>query len=82
MHIKDARKVDGEDIYTYCGEGDGRVKDIVGDLLGNGYDGGISIEPHLAAVIHTGQTADPAKLYESYVEYGRRLMKVVDEVTV
>ncbi|NIA13452.1 MAG: TIM barrel protein [Nitrospiraceae bacterium] len=81
VHIKDARKVDGEDTYTYCGEGDGRVKDIVGDLLGNGYEGGISIEPHLAAVIHTGQTADPAKLYESYVEYGRRLMKIVDEVT-
>lgn len=81
VHIKDARKVDGEDIYTYCGEGEGRVRDIVGDLLAHGYDGGISIEPHLAAVIHTGQTADPAKLYESYVEYGRRLMKIVDEVT-
>ena len=81
VHIKDARKVDGQDIYTYCGEGDGRVRDIVADLLKTGYDGGFSIEPHLAAVIHTGQTADNAgQLYESYTEYGRRLMKLVEEV--
>ncbi|MCC6696359.1 MAG: sugar phosphate isomerase/epimerase [Candidatus Hydrogenedentes bacterium] len=81
VHIKDARKVDGVDVYTYCGEGDGYVKEIVGDLLAKGYDGGFSIEPHLAAVIHTGQKSDSdAKLYESYTEYGRRLMKIVEEV--
>lgn len=81
VHIKDAKKVDGKDIYTYCGEGDGYVREILGDLLGKGYDGGISIEPHLAAVIHTGQKADnAAQLYETYTEYGRRLMKIVEEV--
>lgn len=81
VHIKDARKVNGEDVYTYCGEGDGRVRDILRDLLGKGYAGGISIEPHLAAVIHTGQKASSQEqLYASYVEYGRRLMKIVDEV--
>lgn len=81
VHIKDAKKVNGEDVYTYCGEGDGRVRDIVRDLLANGYDGGFSIEPHLAAIIHTGQKAQSeAALYESYTEYGRRLMKIVEEV--
>jgi sugar phosphate isomerase/epimerase len=81
VHIKDARKVDGVDVYTYCGEGDGYVKEIVGDLLAKGYDGGFSIEPHLAAVIHTGQKSESdAKLYDSYTEYGRRLMKIVSEV--
>ena len=81
VHIKDAKKVDGEDVYTYCGEGDGCVKEIVGDLLAKGYTGGLSIEPHLAAVIHTGEsTDDVAELYNSYVEYGRRLMQVVEEV--
>lgn len=80
VHIKDARKVNGEDVYTYCGEGDGCVNEIVGDLLSKGYDGGFSIEPHLAAIIHTGQsTADTSRLYESYVEYGRRLMSIVDK---
>ncbi|MBW7863868.1 MAG: sugar phosphate isomerase/epimerase [Candidatus Hydrogenedentes bacterium] len=81
IHIKDAKKIDGKDQYTYCGEGDGCVREIVADLLATGYDGGFSIEPHLAAVIHTGQAADDAaRLYESYTEYGRRLMRLVDEV--
>jgi sugar phosphate isomerase/epimerase len=81
VHIKDARKVDGQDVYTYCGEGDGRVRDILRDLLGKGYAGGLSIEPHLGAVIHTGQKAsNEDQLYASYTEYGRRLMKLVEEV--
>ena len=81
VHIKDARKVDGKDMYTYCGEGDGYVREILADLLNHGYDSGISIEPHLAAVIHTGQQAESAeRLYESYVEYGRRLMQIVEAV--
>jgi sugar phosphate isomerase/epimerase len=78
VHIKDAKIVDGKEVYTYCGEGDGCVKEIVGDLLAKGYDGGFSIEPHLAAIIHTGQKADTSThLYESYVEYGRRLVEIV-----
>lgn len=81
VHIKDARKIDGKDVYTYCGEGDGYVREIVGDLLARGYDGGFSIEPHLAAIIHTGEHADnEQKLYDSYTEYGRRFMKIVNEV--
>ncbi len=81
VHIKDAKIVDGEEVYTYCGEGDGCVKKIIGDLLTKGYDGGFSIEPHLAAIIHTGEsTEDTSKLYDSYTEYGRRLMKIVEEV--
>lgn len=80
VHIKDARKIDGEDHYCYCGEGDGRVRETVADLLATGYDGGFSIEPHLAAVIHTGQRSNnAADLYRSYTEYGRRLMAIVDE---
>jgi sugar phosphate isomerase/epimerase len=81
VHIKDARIVEGAEVYTYCGDGDGYVKEILRDLLSGGYDGGISIEPHLAAVIHTGQKSDSeAKLYDSYVSYGRRLMKIVDGI--
>lgn len=81
VHIKDAQRIDGVDHYCYCGEGDGYVREIVGDLLARGYDGGFSIEPHLAAIIHTGQTADSAdQLYQSYTEYGHRLMRLVEEV--
>lgn len=80
VHIKDARQIAGEDEYVYCGDGDGYVREIIGDLLTSGYAGGLSIEPHLAAIIHTGETAESAEvLYHSYTEYGRRLMAIVAE---
>lgn len=80
VHIKDAKIVEDKEVYTYCGEGDGYVQKIVNDLLARGYDGGFSIEPHLAAIIHTGQKADSEDhLYTSYVEYGKRLMRIVEE---
>lgn len=79
VHIKDARKVDGVDHYCMCGDGEGYVKEIVADLLANGYDGGFSIEPHLAAIIHSGQKAESAEaLYKSYTDYGRRLVEIVE----
>ncbi len=79
VHIKDAKKVKGVDQYCMCGDGDGYVKEILADLLKNGYDGGFSIEPHLAAVIHTGPQANSDELlYKSYTDYGRRLMQLVD----
>ena len=82
VHIKDAHKVNGEDQYCMCGDGDGYVKEIIADLLKRGYDGGFSIEPHLAAVIHSGQQAESAeRLYQSYTDYGRRLMEIVEAVT-
>lgn len=75
VHVKDARRVNGEVQYVYCGEGDGHVREILADLAEREYKGGVSIEPHLAAIIHTGKAADSAaQLYDSYVEYGRRLM--------
>ena len=82
VHIKDARHIaEGEDQYCYCGEGEGSVEKIVGDLLAKGYDGGFSIEPHLAAIIHAGQTADNEdELYRTYTEYGRRFMAIAEAV--
>jgi sugar phosphate isomerase/epimerase len=80
VHVKDARIVDDAEVYTFCGEGDGHVERILRDLLSRGYDGGISIEPHLSAVIHTGQTASASEMYDSYVEYGRRLMGIVEPI--
>ena len=80
VHVKDVRRVNGKDEYVYCGEGEGCVRETIADLLTRSYDGGISIEPHLAAVIHTGQQADSeSRLYATYTEYGRRLMRIVEE---
>lgn len=45
MHIKDALFVD--ESVTPAGYGDGNVEFILSDLLTNGYDGFLSLEPHL-----------------------------------
>ena len=44
MHIKDS-KADGT--IVPAGDGEGNIGYIVGDLISNGYDGFISLEPHL-----------------------------------
>jgi len=80
VHIKDAlgEKKNGQTVFTFPGEGDGFVAEIVKDLLAAGYEGGFSIEPHLAAIIHLDQQADqPEAAFNAYVEYGRRLMELV-----
>jgi hypothetical protein len=44
------------------------------------YDGGISIEPHLAAVVHEGTHVDQDEAaYKIYVEYGKRVEKLVND---
>ena len=64
--------------FTYPGEGDGDVKKIVKDLLESGYDGGISIEPHMGAVFHDPTvTCDAESRFATYVEYGRRMEELV-----
>ena len=47
---------------------------VLTDLMEFGYNGGISIEPHLAAVFHdtdadTGSKEDPIEIY---LKYGRK----------
>jgi sugar phosphate isomerase/epimerase len=84
IHIKDAHYFgESDDIFpktehVFPGDGDGDVVKIVTDLLENGYDGGLSIEPHLAVVFHDDsvQSADDVR-YDNYVEYGKRFMQLV-----
>jgi sugar phosphate isomerase/epimerase len=79
VHIKDGVCQDGSTTYTYPGEGDGQVEDVLQDLVSRGYAGGLSIEPHLAAIVHESTSASEAEgAYECYVEYGRRLMALVE----
>lgn len=84
IHIKDSRSPEpGEkETYTMPGEGHGHVTAILQDLKNSGYDGGISIEPHLASVFHDPASVNTAndKSYELYITYGRRLMALLDEI--
>ena len=86
VHIKDCYVDEkGETVFTYAGEGHGDVERILRDLYADGYDGGISIEPHLAAVFHEKQNKDQSEArmkqrYDSYIQYGRRLERMVREI--
>jgi sugar phosphate isomerase/epimerase len=85
VHIKDAICEEADNVkggfakakFTFPGEGNGRVKEIVKDLLKNGYDGGFSIEPHMVKVFHE-EAADDNSVNTNYAEYGRRFMALVE----
>ena len=83
IHVKDATwnaaKNDAD--YQWPGEGAGRVKDILQDALRRGYDGGISIEPHMVVVFHDAASkSNDQAIRENFVAYGRRLQTLVDSV--
>jgi len=83
VHIKDAiwDTAAGNTKYTFPGDGNGDVKRIVKDLYDSGYNGGISMEPHMATVFHdeTIQSDENVK-YANYIEYGQRFMKLLKEL--
>ena len=81
VHIKDGvfDHATGKTTYTWHGEGDGDVVRIVEDLIARGYDGGFSMEPHMALVFHDANvTAQAQAMHDNYVEYGRRFMAIVE----
>ena len=83
VQVKDGRMLNAEDhVHTWPGEGDGNVRRILQDMLARGYDGGISIEPHIDTVFHeaTRATSESEAKRRSYVEYGRRVMTMVADV--
>jgi sugar phosphate isomerase/epimerase len=86
IHVKDgtwnAANKDAD--YSWPGEGEGRVRDILKDALARGYNAGISIEPHMVVVFHDAQsqTASQEAMRKNFVEYGRRLEKLLAEVAV
>ncbi len=75
VHIKDGRRdpLTGREAYFFPGEGDCEVERVLADLLGRGYDGDFSIEPHMEVVFHDDsvKASDGARL-ANYIEYGRR----------
>jgi sugar phosphate isomerase/epimerase len=77
VHIKDCRRNPAggkSNEFTLPGEGDSAMREILTDLIRNGYRAGISIEPHVASIIHLGAAqASPEVRRESYVRYGRTL---------
>ena len=81
IHIKDGIVKNDVTEFTYPGEGDGHVVEICSDLFQRGYDGGFSIEPHLAVVFHDKsiQSKDDIR-FANFVEYGKRMEKLLISV--
>jgi sugar phosphate isomerase/epimerase len=86
VHVKDVRRsAEGgpSQEYAYCGEGDAQIRrTLTRILVEDGYDGVVSIEPHVASVVHlSGGDASPEQMYSSYLKYGRMLKDMVREIT-
>jgi len=84
IHIKDVTwnpaKNDAD--YNWPGEGQGRVQEILRDAKLRGYQGGTSLEPHMVAVFHDpdAKASNEDAARKNFVEYGRRLEKIISEI--
>ena len=74
IHVKDGKSDEkGELVACYPDEGLANNRTIFADLKARGYDGYISIEPHMAAVVHLAKDVEDAEAARAiYVEYARR----------
>lgn len=87
IHIKDALFEDGQ--VVPAGEGDGQVRGILADLLKCGYEGVLSLEPHLIdfdgfAELENGAAGknDTLAGEEAYKKAHSALIKILDQLKV
>src|SRR5579862_3080110 len=78
VHLKAAKPgPDGKLVTCYPDEDPTQLK-VIADLKKRGYDGWLSIEPHMAAAIHADkQVTDASAAADIYVEYARRTEALV-----
>jgi sugar phosphate isomerase/epimerase len=81
IHVKDATwdRTKNTETYNWPGEGQGFVREILKDAAARGYDGGLSIEPHMVSVFHdpnakAASASDAAR--KNFIEYGKRLQQL------
>jgi len=82
IHIKDSLHYMNENKphFTKPGEGDGCINSIIRDLLVSGYQGFVSIEPHVTSVIHKSEESENNDLtYNSYINYGECFKNIMAE---
>lgn len=83
FHVKDAiwDAENKQKQHTFPGEGEADVRRILTDLLDSAYQGALSIEPHMHAGLPDETLSREENCFRTYVEYGRRLEKLVGELT-
>ena len=82
IHIKDAFLDKDKECFVFPGEGDAKIVDILKELKHMNYNGGISIEPHMASVFHDPDAGVSSfeESYKIYIEYGKRLMGLLENI--
>jgi|TARA_B110000467_G_scaffold149713_1_gene156578 sugar phosphate isomerase/epimerase len=82
VHIKCAKPGENGVDYVTCHVDEDPVqKRILEDLSATGYDGWLSIEPHLKAAIHAGQDIDESgEGRRVWVDFAQRLERMVAEI--
>jgi sugar phosphate isomerase/epimerase len=82
VHVKCAKPGgDGAGHVTCHVDEDPVQRRIFADLEATGYDGWLSIEPHIKAAIHAGQDVDDSgEARVVWVEFARRLEQLVAEI--
>jgi sugar phosphate isomerase/epimerase len=86
IHVKDASwnaEKNAPD-YTWPGEGECKVLEILRDASSRGYAGGFSIEPHMVSVLHDpskteGKPPDDKQKRRNFVDYGRLLQELLEQ---
>lgn len=86
VHVKDCRyhpKGEKSNDFTYPGQGEAKLREVLTDLIRTGYTAGITIEPHVANIVHLGADAaqaSPQVRFDSYVRYGRELETLLTSI--
>jgi sugar phosphate isomerase/epimerase len=72
VHVKDAVPAEGDGTeFVLPGEGKAEVARCLELILGSGYQGVLSIEPHVSVLPHLGRRAEPEVVRERYLHYAR-----------
>ena len=76
VQVKDARAADGE--VTPAGEGDGEMRETLQALRDSGFDGYMSLEPHLDLAGRQGGFSGPDKFRQA----ARALKRLLEELSI
>ncbi|MCC5621515.1 hypothetical protein [Nostoc sp. CHAB 5715] len=82
IHVKDALPPlvsGGNATFTLPGEGAVPILDCLDYVLAQGYQGGISLEPHLSLIPHEGTRDTSVERRRTYINYAQRFINLIDD---
>ncbi|NUT05573.1 MAG: sugar phosphate isomerase/epimerase [Hamadaea sp.] len=78
VHIKDAVLVNEQPVWVTPGQGTARLTEMLKTLAAAGYDGWLSLEPHVALIPHTGVEAADDVRGRTFAACVRGLRTLID----